>query len=145
MIPAARFVVDSPVVSPVASILCKQTGLPVASAPSLLTAAFFGVKRFKKNLSFHRRSAALAAITILSWASLAGAQTNSITGSVPSGPATNDVLRLSLRDAITVAVRYNLGSIESAQTARLARGQRLLALSSLLPQVDAAASEHVNQ
>src|SRR5580700_7327687 len=54
-------------------------------------------------------------------------------GSVPSGPATNEVLYLTLRDAITRALRYNLATIESGENARIARGQRLLALSKLLP------------
>jgi outer membrane protein TolC len=68
-----------------------------------------------------------------------------VTGSVPSGPATNEVLHLTLRDAITRALRYNLATIESGENARTARGQRLLALSKLLPQVSAGVSEHVEQ
>jgi outer membrane protein TolC len=66
-------------------------------------------------------------------------------GSVPSGTATNEVLHLTLRDAINRAIRYNLGQIESGETARIARGQRLRALSALLPQVSAAAAENVQQ
>src|SRR5215467_580054 len=66
-------------------------------------------------------------------------------GSVPSGPATSEVLHLTLRDAINRAVRYNLGQIESGENARIARGQRLRALSALLPQVSAGASENVEQ
>jgi outer membrane protein TolC len=68
-----------------------------------------------------------------------------INGSVPSGPATNEVLHVTLRDAITRALRYNLASIESGENARIGRGQRLLALSKLLPQVSAGVSEHVEQ
>jgi outer membrane protein TolC len=44
-----------------------------------------------------------------------------------------------------MALRYNLGAIESGQNAQIARGQRLLALSNLLPQVSAGASENVQQ
>jgi outer membrane protein TolC len=66
-------------------------------------------------------------------------------GSVPSGTATSEVLHLTLHDAIGMALRYNLGQIESAEETRIARGQRLHALSSLLPQVTAGASEHVEQ
>jgi len=66
-------------------------------------------------------------------------------GSVPSGPATNEVLRLTLRDAINMALRYNLALIESGENVRALRGQRLRALSSLLPQVSAGASENVEQ
>src|SRR5215472_710377 len=66
-------------------------------------------------------------------------------GSVPSGTATNEVLHLTLRDAINRAIRYNLGQIESGENARIARGERLRALSALLPQVNAGASENVEQ
>src|ERR1700720_2227993 len=68
-----------------------------------------------------------------------------LTGSVPSGAATNELLHLTLRDAITRALRYNLATIEGGENARIARGQRLLALSKLLPQVSAGVSEHVEQ
>ncbi len=65
--------------------------------------------------------------------------------SVPSGPATSEVAHLSLRDATNLAVRYNLGQIESSENTRIARGQRLQALSRLLPQVNAGVSENVDQ
>lgn len=73
------------------------------------------------------------------------ASTAQFAGSVPSGPATNEVLQLSLRDAISQALRYNLASIDSGEDTRIARGQRLLQLSKLLPQVSAGVSENVNQ
>src|SRR5215472_11606702 len=79
---------------------------------------------------------------------LAGAQANQPAadfGSVPSGTATSEVLHLTLRDAVSRAVRYNLGQIESGENARIARGQRLRSLSALLPQVSAGASENVEQ
>lgn len=66
-------------------------------------------------------------------------------GSVPSGPATNEELHLTLRDAINRALRYNLGTIESGENVTTARGERLLALSNLLPQVSAGVTENVNQ
>jgi outer membrane protein TolC len=66
-------------------------------------------------------------------------------GSVPTGTATNKVVHLSLRDAINLALRYNLGRIETAENARIARGQRLRALSALLPQITAGAAENVEQ
>jgi outer membrane protein TolC len=75
----------------------------------------------------------------------AKAQNTAVTGSVPSGLASDQVLQLTLHDAINTALRYNLGAIESGQNAQIARGQRLLALSSLLPQVSAGASENVQQ
>ena len=77
--------------------------------------------------------------------SSAAGQPTQLTGSVPSGPATNEVLRLTLRDAVTQALKYNLGSIESGQNTQIARGERLLALSQLLPQISAGVSETVQQ
>ncbi|HVH85839.1 MAG TPA: TolC family protein [Terriglobales bacterium] len=72
-------------------------------------------------------------------------QAIAIQGSVPSGPATSEVLHLTLRDAVNQALRYNLGKIESGENVTTARGQRLLALSNLLPQVTAGVSENINQ
>ncbi len=66
-------------------------------------------------------------------------------GSVPTGTATSQVLNLTLRDAIARALRYNLGQIENGENVRIARGQRLRALSGLLPQVNAGSSENVEQ
>lgn len=79
---------------------------------------------------------------------LAAAQANQTSpdfGSVPSGAASSEVLHLTLRDAISRALRYNLGQIESDENARIARGERLRALSALLPQVSAGASENAAQ
>jgi outer membrane protein TolC/anti-anti-sigma regulatory factor len=73
------------------------------------------------------------------------AQSTTVLGSVPSGPASDELVQLTLRDAIKMALRYNLGAIESGQNAQIARGQRLFALSNLLPQVSAGASENVEQ
>ena len=72
-------------------------------------------------------------------------QSNALTGSVPSGPASDEILRLTLREAIMRGLRYNLATIENGENAQIARGQRLLALSNLLPQVSAGASETVQQ
>src|SRR5580692_4959521 len=72
-------------------------------------------------------------------------QNTTVLGSVPSGPASDELVQLTLRDAIKMALRYNLGAIESGQNAQIARGQRLLALSNLLPQISAGASETVEQ
>jgi len=78
-------------------------------------------------------------------ASVGSGQSSALTGSVPSGPASDEIVRLTLRDAIIRALRYNLATIESGENAQIARGQRLLALSNLLPQVSAGASETVQQ
>jgi outer membrane protein TolC len=90
-------------------------------------------------------AAAVAAFAVLLGGTGAKAQNTAITRSVPSGPASDQVLELTLRDAINMALRYNLGAIESGENAQIARGQRLLALSSLLPQVGASGSENVAQ
>src|SRR6202051_3810434 len=83
----------------------------------------------------------LVLATTTSWAQVVSPNL----GSVPSGPATSEVLRLTLSEAISRAMRYNLGVIESDENTRAARGQRLLALSSLLPQVSAGINENVDQ
>jgi outer membrane protein TolC len=44
-----------------------------------------------------------------------------------------------------MALRYNLGAIESSESARAARGQRLQALSALLPQIGVGASYNREQ
>lgn len=75
----------------------------------------------------------------------ASAQSSAILGSVPSGPASNEVLKLSLRGAINMALRYNLGQIETQENVHAVRGQRLQALSFLLPQVRAGVAENVEQ
>src|SRR5215468_7035634 len=94
------------------------------------------------------RSILRCTLLLLTIPVLAAAQTNQGSanfGSVPGGNATKEVLHLTLRDAVDMAVRYNLGEIESGENARIARGQRLRALSALLPQVSANASENVEQ
>jgi outer membrane protein TolC/ABC-type transporter Mla MlaB component len=90
-------------------------------------------------------AAVVAVFAVLIGGATAKAQNTAVTGSVPSGPASDELVPLTLRDAIKMALRYNLGAIESGQNAQIARGQRLLALSNLLPQVSAGASENVQQ
>ena len=88
---------------------------------------------------------ALLGLTLTLWAAGQTTQPSANSGSVPSGTATKEILHLTLRDAISRAVRYNLGEIESAENARIARGQRLRALSALLPQVSASGNENVEK
>src|SRR6266850_1919314 len=90
-------------------------------------------------------AAVVAVFTVLFGGATAKAQNTAVTGSVPSGPASDQVLELTLRDAIKMALRYNLGAIEGGENVQIARGQRLLALSNLLPQVSAGASENLRQ
>ena len=87
----------------------------------------------------------LVLFTVFGIVTPTAAQNTAVTGSISSGPASNQVLRLTLRDAINMALHYNLGIIESAQNERIARGQRLVSLSNLLPQVSAGVSEEVAQ
>jgi len=68
---------------------------------------------------------------------VASAQAGALSGSVQSGPATDQVLQLTLQDAMGRGLQYNLGSIETGEDVRTARGERLLALSGLLPHVTA--------
>ena len=72
-------------------------------------------------------------------------QSNSISGSIPAGPVAPGVLHLGLRDAIQRGLQYNLAEVQSGQDARIARGERLIALSKLLPQVNADVSEEIQQ
>lgn len=102
--------------------------------------------------SFCRRRLLIPALLSLPLgATLSGrAQSNQTTvapglTSIPGSSSTNQVLRLTLHDAIDMAVRYNLGPIEGGENVRIARGQRLHALSNLLPQFSAGGSENVSQ
>jgi outer membrane protein TolC len=83
----------------------------------------------------------LVLATTASWAQVVSPNL----GSVPSGPAISEVLRLTLSEAISRAMRYNLGVIESDENTKSARGQRLIALSNLLPQLSAGINENVDQ
>jgi outer membrane protein TolC len=58
---------------------------------------------------------------------------NPYLGSTPAGKVTDQVLSLSLREAVERGLRYNLGLIESSQGAAEVRAQRLRARSPLLP------------
>ncbi len=66
-------------------------------------------------------------------------------GAVPEGEATAEPLALSLQDAIQLGLRRNLGAVLSSQGERAARGQRLVALSKLLPEVRALVRESSQQ
>lgn len=66
---------------------------------------------------------------------------NPYLGSTPSGKATDEVVPLSLHEAVERGLRYNLGLIESNQANAEARAQRLRALSTLLPDVSVKAEQ----
>ncbi|MBV9340724.1 MAG: TolC family protein, partial [Acidobacteria bacterium] len=78
--------------------------------------------------------------------SVAGAGTQSpYAGSVPEGKRTNEVLPLSLKQAIERALRNNLGLLLGSDNLLTARGEKWKELSSLLPNVSAAATQSVTQ
>ncbi|MEO8726481.1 MAG: TolC family protein [Acidobacteriaceae bacterium] len=66
-------------------------------------------------------------------------------GSVTREKATNQVLPLSLADAIQRSLRYNLGLIESNTGAQRVRAEQVRQLANLLPQVNATISETAQQ
>jgi outer membrane protein TolC len=70
---------------------------------------------------------------------------NPFMGGVPPGPPQPGVLPLSIADAISRGLRYNLGLLLSQQGTEAARGARLRALSRLLPNVSAGTSETSQQ
>lgn len=68
-------------------------------------------------------------------------------GSVPTGQPTGTTLALSLKDAFARALKYNLGIIQSDQSTRAARAERLRNLSFLLPYLSgqlSASGQQVN-
>jgi outer membrane protein TolC len=66
-------------------------------------------------------------------------------GSIVNGKATNEVLPLTLEDAMQSGLRNNLGLILQSSDERQANGQRLQQLQSLLPTVTGSASITVEQ
>jgi outer membrane protein TolC len=66
-------------------------------------------------------------------------------GSAPTGTATGDVLKLALADAIERGLRQNLGALLSSEQRGLARGERWLKLSELLPNAYWNSSIHDQQ
>jgi len=110
------------------------------------------MNRVKQNvgrrLAHHGTSRAIAVFFTVFLAAAqpsAFCQSNSISGSIPNGPATDEVLHLTLHDAIQRGLQYNLAEIQSGQNTSIARGERLIALSKLLPQVNGDASEEIQQ
>jgi len=66
-------------------------------------------------------------------------------GSTPVGIATKEPLPLSLDEAVSRALSYNMGVIGANQTERNARAQRLGALAQLLPDIVGMGSENAEQ
>jgi outer membrane protein TolC len=83
-------------------------------------------------------------LTLLA-ASMAVSQSSQFQGSVPAGTASSTSLALTLHDAIDRGLKANLGLLVSDSASESARGQRLHALSVLLPQLDARVGETMEQ
>ncbi len=62
-------------------------------------------------------------------------------GGVPTGAATPGTMRLSVLDAIERALEHNLGVLNAEESVDRTRGTRWLAMSRLLPHVNASVSE----
>jgi outer membrane protein TolC len=73
------------------------------------------------------------------------AQQSQFQGSVAMGTASPAPLALTLQGAIERGLKANLGLLVSDSTSEAVRGQRLQALSALLPQVNAQAGETIEQ
>src|SRR5271156_6457458 len=69
------------------------------------------------------------------------AQQSQFQGSVPRGTASPTPLALTLHDTIDRGLKTNLGLLVSDSTNESVRGQRLQALSALLPEAHAQAGE----
>jgi outer membrane protein TolC len=84
---------------------------------------------------------AAATLVLAAAGTSAGQQARSpFLGSVPTGQAEPTDLPISLKDAFTRALQYNLGLIEGAQAQSAARAVRLRNLSALLPDLSARVS-----
>ena len=70
---------------------------------------------------------------------------NPFFGSVAEGKATDEVLKISILDAIDRGLKHNLGLLLGGQGTRQARGARLIALSDLLPHVNGRIAETSQQ
>jgi outer membrane protein TolC len=66
-------------------------------------------------------------------------------GAVPSGAVSAGPLTLTLSEAVKLGLAANLGPLTAGDAARVARAQRLQALSALLPNISADASNTVTQ
>src|SRR5262249_49975225 len=73
------------------------------------------------------------------------AQQNPFQGSVPSGAPSATPLALTLQEAIDRGLKTNLGLLLNTSANEIARGERLRALSALIPEITAWAAETVEQ
>ncbi len=101
-------------------------------ATGVITGAAFGQAGVPGTLGYEASAASSGSVS---------AGQNPFVGSVPSGKAAAGVIPLSLKDAIERSLKYNLGILLSEQSTAEARGARWLALSHLLPTLNAGVVE----
>lgn len=73
------------------------------------------------------------------------AQQNPFLGAVPEGQATAGPMALTLHQAVERGLKHNLGAVLAGQSAKEARGERLVALSQLLPNINGRVTETSQQ
>jgi outer membrane protein TolC len=73
--------------------------------------------------------------------SLPSSVSGTFLGGVPSGVATTETLSLTIVDVINRALEHNLGLLNAEDVAGRARGERLIALADLLPNVNGRIGE----
>ena len=66
-------------------------------------------------------------------------------GSTPTGTNTGATLPLSLDNALTLGLRYNLGALSQSNALQQAEGLRRVARSTLMPHLDTVVTENVVQ
>jgi len=71
--------------------------------------------------------------------------TDNFAGSIPQGKATNEIIELTIDDALDRGLKYNLGLYLSDQTTAEARAARLQSLSALLPNVSGTFGEELQR
>lgn len=86
----------------------------------------------------------LAAAAVLT-VGVVAAQQNPYLGAVPDSQATAGEVSLTLRQAVERGLKHNLGAVLAGEGAKSARGERLVALSELLPNINAHVSETSQQ
>lgn len=87
-----------------------------------------------------RMNREIAALALLA-ASTGLCQSSQFGGSVPNGSASSTPLALTFHDAIDRGLKSNLGLLTSDTASETARGQRIGALSALIPQLTAGFTE----
>ena len=87
----------------------------------------------------------ISSTPISSPATPSGISSDPFSGSVITEKATDQVISISLKDAINRGLKANLGALLSEQGITSARGQRWRALQSMLPDVTAKITESVQQ